>query len=171
MAMQNLYSIAELAHMRDHRAILLTSALFQARANFRSGKSDTIERIQRAIAVAFSYQQDEANQIPQLLILTHILDLSCSILKGMPSEISEKMKSLKSKWNLWACDPSWSEVDEHVAIPIQSRQGHPHVVTSDTRGVLDISKDGTEQLILSGFDQRTMGSMRYVWLAKRTDLK
>lgn len=158
--MQHLHAIADLAQRREDRAIFLASALFQARAHFQTGSPESVERIQRAIAGAWTYQLDEESQIPQLVAMTHVLDVSCSLLKGIPTETVEKMKNLRLKIDAFLHEPSWGDSDDQIAIPIHGNQGHPQAVTSDTRAVLNISEDGTERLMLSWFDKRSIVAIR-----------
>lgn len=160
--MQHLEAIADLAHQRGDRAIVLASALFRARVHFRSGNPEAAEHIQRDIALAWSYQLDDHCQIPQLMGMTHILDVSCSLLKGVPDETVEKMKRMREKMDLLLDEHTWGGSNEQVAIPISGKQEHPKAVTPDTRAIIDVSEDGNEHLIISWFDRRSMYAIRYV---------
>lgn len=162
--LSNLHKIAELADSsaRNDLPVYLAAVLFQAMHHFRSGKPDSIEKVQMSLAAARAWQFSASSKVQQLLAMTHILDVSCSILKGIPSATVEKTKAMQVDLDRILEDSTWNEFDDTIVIPLSTTHEHPKVVTSDTRAVLSLAEDGTEQLRLSWCDKRTMSAIRYV---------
>ena len=153
---ENFESIATLAQQQNDRGIWLASCLMEALAHLRHNGPDSMEAAQGAIAAAWSYQTERACQIPQLIALAHMIDVSCSIRQGSsPNVTMPKIKQLQKSMDLALKDEeAWGITSESIAIPMSRSAHSSQVVSSDTRTVLGIGRDGRDNLMLSFLTKR-----------------
>lgn len=119
----------------------------EAMAHLKSSAPEAIEHVQTAIAAAYSYQLDASSRIPQLVGLTHLLDVACSIRQGNPTQMLTRLKALQDFIDAALEDPTWSRSSSVIAIPIGT--ANHRTSSPDTRAVLGVGTDGQENLILS----------------------
>ena len=161
-AIQNLKSIAELAtRQRDH-AIHLTASLMQAMAYLKTTGPDAIEHIQTAIAGAWSNQMESSCRIPQLVGLTHILDVASAIRQGNSKVMLTKLMGMQAMMDEALKEPSWSTTSDFVAIPINRTPSSSETVSQDTRMVLGIGNDGGDTLMMSFLNKKDAYSITFV---------
>lgn len=117
-------------------------------SHLSSPNLESLEQVQTALASAWTYQLEKDSQIPQLLVLTHILDVACSLLYGLPAQTEPKQKAMEDvfKNSAWgtSTDPS-----DTIAIPVSSVKGQAQLVSQDSRGVLSTTEDGRDVLMVS----------------------
>src|SRR4051812_26231188 len=106
--MENIRSIAALAAQRNDKAVCVLAALLEGIVHLKAGREDTVVRVQTCIAQASKYQLDTSIHIPQLVILTHLLDLACSLLQKLPEQITTKLKALQKCMDEFRDAPAWS---------------------------------------------------------------
>lgn len=156
-ATQNLRSTATLAHQQSDKAVYVAACLMEAMAHFKSSTSESIENIQRAIARAWAYQLEPGASMPQLLGLTHILDVACSLREGNnPSQMIIKLRAMQAMMDETLQNPLWHDTSDVIFIPInhtQTRNSGP-LITQDTRMILGIGDDGRPNLVMSFLNKR-----------------
>jgi len=152
---ENFDSITNLAQQQNDRGIWLASCLMEALAHLRHNGPESMEAAQGAIAAAWSYQTERACQIPQLIALAHMIDVSCSIRQGYPNATMPKIKQLQKMMDLaLKDDEAWGIMSDSIAIPMSRSAHSSQVVSSDTRSVLGIGRDGRDNLMLSFLSKR-----------------
>jgi hypothetical protein len=109
---------------------------------------DSVEQVQTALASAWSYQLDTKSQIPQLVILTHMLDVACSLLYGLPAQTELKQKAMEDSFKSvdWSTSTDSSDI---ITIPINPEKGPAQLVSQDSRGILGTAEDGNDMLMIS----------------------
>lgn len=148
-AVQNLRAVANLAKQQSDNAIHLTASLMEALAYLKTPGQDAVQHVQAALAAAWSFQMDVNCRIPQLVGLTHILDVSCAIRKGNSQEMLTKLKDMQVMMDEALKDPSWSTSSDVIAIPINRTPKSSHTVSQDTRMILGIGNDGGDNLMMT----------------------
>lgn len=147
--LQNLRSISNIASEQYDHSIFQMASLMEAIAHLKSSGSESVENVQRAIAAASTYQLDGDNNLPQLIGLTHILDVACSVRRGNPTEMRKKLHAMQVMMDNALSDPRWSKTSDTIALPINRPPKESHTVSHDTRTVLGIGDDGRDNLIVS----------------------
>ncbi|APA07940.1 hypothetical protein SS1G_00438 [Sclerotinia sclerotiorum 1980 UF-70] len=161
-AIQNLRSISYLANHQGDRSIYIVASLMEAIAHLKSSGVDGIEHVQRAIAAARTYQLDNKSNIPQLIGLTHILDVICSILRGDPAQMLSTLRAMQLVMDDLLKNPAWSIENDTLAIPIDSVHKVKHLITPDTRNVLSMREDGRGQMAMSFLNKRDAYALTYL---------
>ncbi|RFU26883.1 hypothetical protein B7463_g9443, partial [Scytalidium lignicola] len=146
-SIQHLRSLANIASQQGDHAIYVMASLFEALAHMRSGGPESIENTQHAIGAALTYQLDPDCRIPQLLGLTHILDVACSIQQNQPGQMLRKLRTMQTTMDIK--DESWSQTSDLLSIPITYSHTNTQVASHDTRMVLDAREDGRDVLKFS----------------------
>ena len=152
-AIQSLRSIANLAGQQGDRAVYFIASLMEAMAHLKFSGAEAIEHVQRAIAAAYTYQLDADSKMPQLVCLTHILDVVCSLRQGNPTQMVHKLKALQEMINAAINDPTWNASSDVIAIPI-GRARNQQTVSEDTRMILGIGDDGRDNLMMSFLNKK-----------------
>ncbi len=109
---------------------------------------DSGEQVQTALASAWSYQLDTESRIPQLVVLTHMLDVACSLLYGLPGQTELKQKAMEDSFKASNWSTS-SDSSDFIAIPVNPGKGQPQIVSQDSRGILGTAEDGKDVLMIS----------------------
>jgi len=148
VALHDLRYISSLASEREDRAIFLLSSLMEILSHLSAPNLESVEQVQTALASAWSYQLDMESQIPQLMVLTHILDVACSLLYGLPAQTELKQKALEDafKGSPWSTSNDISDV---IAIPVNPLKGQPQLVSQDSRAILGTAENGKDMLMIS----------------------
>ncbi|KAL8791476.1 MAG: hypothetical protein Q9213_000093 [Squamulea squamosa] len=135
-------NISAMAENLGDKTVLAIASTVEALIHLReSSSAESIEQAQRALASARSQQLDpRVAQIPQIVVLTNIVDLSCSLQQCDPSHAINKMQamqvSLESQSDTWSPEGS-------LLIPVQSQEpsrspnGHG-IVRTNAQGSLAI---------------------------------
>lgn len=134
----------------------------EALAHLKSSGANGIEHVQRAIAAARTYQLDNKSSIPQLIGLTHILDVICSILHGDPAQMLSTLKAMQPVMDDLLKNPAWSIENDTLAIPIDSVHKVKHLISPDTRNVLSTREDGRGQMVMSFLNKKDAYALTYV---------
>jgi Cohesin loading factor len=148
VALHDLRYISSLASEREDRAIFLLSSLIEILSHLSAPNPESVEQVQTALASAWSYQLDTETQIPQLTVLTHMLDVACSLLYGLPAQTELKQKAMEDafKGSNWSMSADSSDV---IAIPVNPVKGQPQLVSQDSRGILGMAENGKDRLMIS----------------------
>jgi hypothetical protein len=148
-AVQNLRAVANLAKQQNDNAIHLTASLMEALAFLKIPGPESLQHVQTALAQARSYQHDESCNIPQLIGLTHILDVSCAIIKGNSVEMLTKLKDMQNMMDKALHENTWGTTNDTFAIPINRTPKSSHTVSQNTRMILGIGNDGGDNLMMT----------------------
>ncbi|KAI9793368.1 MAG: hypothetical protein M1816_000260 [Peltula sp. TS41687] len=144
-ALQTLQVISKIAKTFNDQGVLLVAAVLEALVHLSSSSHDHLEQTQRAIATARSLQLTGlTSQLPQLVLLTQILDLFCSLMEPNPQQATHKMQELLPLLDQTSNDPSWS------------RDGMFSVLLSDIYGSTRLGPSG-----------QAMDRMIFEWLSNR----
>ncbi|TVY50069.1 MAU2 chromatid cohesion factor-like protein [Lachnellula cervina] len=162
LAIQNLQKIAELATRQGDRAIHLTTSVMEAMVHLKSTGPESIEQVQRALAAARTHQFDAGKSIPQLIGLTYIIDVMCSIRQGNPQHILTKLKEMQATLDQIINDPIWNSHNDVIAIPINRTPRSSHTVSHETRAVLGIGEDGRDNLMMTFLNKRDTYAITYL---------
>lgn len=141
-ALSHIRNISAIAEKSGDKAILTVASTVEALIHLRgSSSAESIEQAQRALAIVRSLQLDpQVARIPQVVVLTNIVDLSCSLQQCDPSQAVNKMQAMHASLES-QCD-SWHP-DGTLLVPIQSQDsskspGGHGIVRKDLRGSLAI---------------------------------
>ena len=147
-AIHDLHHISSVASDRGDHAIFLLSSLMEIIAHLSFPTPESAEQMQFALARAWTYQTEVGSKTPQLLVLTHILDVTCSLLYGLPVHTESKQKAMEEafKGSVWS---TTINLRDSFAVPIIASNIQTHLVSSDTRGILSTSEEGKETLLVS----------------------
>lgn len=147
-AVQNLRAVAKLAEQQGDHAIHLTASLMETIAYMKTTGPEAMEHIQTAIAAAWKFQEEPSCKIPQLVGLTHILAVACSIRQGNSTAMLNKLKEMQVMLDEALKDSAWSTASDVVAIPIRRTPKSSQIVSQDTRMILGIGVDGGDNLMM-----------------------
>ncbi|TVY31853.1 MAU2 chromatid cohesion factor-like protein [Lachnellula subtilissima] len=162
IAIQNLQKIAELATRQGDRAIHLTTSVMEAMVHLKSTGPESIEQVQRALAAARTHQFDAGKSIPQLIGLTCIIDVMCSIRQGNPQHVLAKLKEMQATLDQIINDPIWNSHNDIIAIPINRTPRSSQTVSHETRAVLGIGEDGRDNLMMTFLNKRDTYAITYL---------
>lgn len=148
VALHDLRYISSLASERGDRSIFLLSSLMEILSYLSSPNAESIEQVQTALASAWTYQLDMDSQVPQLLVLTHMLDVACSLLYGLQAQTEPKQKAMEDafKNSTWGQSTDPSDV---IAVPINPEKGQAQLVSQDSRGILGTTENVRDVLMVS----------------------
>lgn len=144
-ALHDLHAISSLAKEREDYGVYLLSSLMEILAHLTNPSPESKEQIQRALAAAWTYQNTAENGIPQLNVLTHVLDLTCSLVYDLPPQTAQKQKAMEETFKT----ANWSTSCDTISIPIQKTRAQGQIVSQDTRGLVGSMEDGRDVLIIS----------------------
>ncbi|CCU77457.1 hypothetical protein BGHDH14_bgh05022 [Blumeria hordei DH14] len=151
-AVRNLKAIEVLAEKHGDRPIHLVASLMEVIAHLKIAGPEASQNLKSAMASVWSHQTDPSCYIAPLTGLAHILDLACSIREGDP-QVLNKLQSARLAIDASIRDKGWNSSDT-ITIPIKRTPNSSHVVSTDTRMILGVGKDGVDMLMLTFFDQK-----------------
>jgi hypothetical protein len=164
LAIQNLRAIASVATQQDDKAIYMAACLMEALAYLKAPGTDAVEQVQRCIAASQAYQADPSCAMPQLAVLTHIIDVASSIRQGNTKTMMSKLKDMQVVVDESLKDPSWSTESDTIAIPIKRTSKSSSIISQDTRMVLGIGADGGDNLMMTFLTKKDAYSIKLVLL-------
>ncbi|KAL8771315.1 MAG: hypothetical protein Q9209_003220 [Squamulea sp. 1 TL-2023] len=121
VALTHIRNISAMAEDLGDRTVLAIASTVEALIHLReSSSAESIEQAQRALASARSQQlHPQVAQVPQIVVLTNIVDLSCSLQQCDPSQAINKMQAMQV--SLESQSDSWSP-EGSLLIPVQSQE-------------------------------------------------
>lgn len=152
-ALENLRSITILAGERGDNAICVLGYLLEGLTLLKTMKDDAIVRIQTCIAQASKYQLYDTVHIPQLDILTLLLDLACSLHQKVPSDVMKKLTALQSRMDDLVHVPSWKEHTTELLLPMRKQGTSSQTISGDTGDILRPGDGDCDFLVLSSFSK------------------
>ncbi|KAJ5873484.1 uncharacterized protein N7473_013357 [Penicillium subrubescens] len=158
-ALQHLNKISAMASRNGDKAVAAMAAVIEALAHLQQGTgSDAIEQAQRAVAVARSHQlNDELRHIPQLVTLTQMVDICCSLLEYDVPQASQKLKVLQTLADETLNDPNW-RADGSFSIPLNGKSAGPSSI--DTGDILQV-QNGMVLLSFNWLPQHDLYALSY----------
>ncbi|TPX09668.1 uncharacterized protein E0L32_009141 [Thyridium curvatum] len=160
-ALENLRSITILAGERGDNAICVLGYLLEGLTLLKTMKDDAIVRIQTCIAQASKYQLDATVHIPQLDILTLLLDLACSLHQKVPSDVMKKLTALQSRMDDLVHVPSWKEHTTELLLPMRKQGTSSQTISGDTGDILRPGDGDCDFLVLSSFSKMEVYVLAY----------
>ena len=140
VAVTQLRAIFKLASNRNDTAIAATASAIEALLHVsRVHNSENIEQAQRALVAARSLQLDTKARIPQIEIMTHFVDLSCSLFQDDLERTVAKMKSLQSTLDRLSNDPGWSQ-NGHFLVAIGPQSAQVMQAAGSAQGIICVDK-------------------------------
>jgi len=161
-AIHNLTAVTDLAERQGDHAIHLTASLMKAIAHMKRTGPEAMQNIQASIAAAWTYQTEASCNIPQLVGLTHILAVACSIREGNSKAMVADLKNMQLMMDTALKDPTWSTISDVIVIPIKRTPKSSQIVSSDTRMVLGIGEDGGDNLMMCFLNKKDTYSITYL---------
>jgi stage V sporulation protein SpoVS len=158
-ALQHLNKISAMASRNGDKAVAAMAAVIEALAHLQQGTgSDAIEQAQRAVAFARSHQlNDELRHIPQLVTLTQMVDICCSLLEYDVPQASQKLKVLQTLADETLNDPNW-RADGSFSIPLNGKSAGPSSI--DTGDILQV-QNGMVLLSFNWLPQHDLYALSY----------
>lgn len=149
-ALQTLRGIASLASDRGDHAVVTISSLMDVLACLHLPSPASAEGIDRALATVNMYQLDPQCSIPPLQALGHILDTTAGLFYSSPDQIGHKLKAMQDMINTAFTETeAWNKFDDEMKLPLNRRQGDAHISSQDTSGILKLSPDGKDLLLIT----------------------
>ena len=138
----HLKSIATLASSRGHPAVSMAASTMEALAHLReSSTAESIEQAQRALAIARSSQLYPAAQnIPQLNLMMHFVDICCSLQSSDPVQAWTKMQAMQASLDDTSTSAQWQD-DGTMTIPLNRDARMPALGTTYELGLVRPAKD------------------------------
>ncbi|KAF7718682.1 Uncharacterized protein PECH_001460 [Penicillium ucsense] len=158
-ALQHLTKISTMASRNGDKAVAAMAAVIEALAHLQQGTgSDAIEQAQRALAAARSHQlNEEFKHIPQLVTLTQMVDICCSLLEYDVPQASQKLKALQTLADETLNDPNW-RADGSFSVPLSGKSAGPSSI--DTGDILQV-QNGTLLLSFNWLPQHDLYALSY----------
>ncbi|KAI9832514.1 MAG: hypothetical protein M1819_004303 [Sarea resinae] len=158
-AFQHLRAISGKARERGESAVFVLCAVLEAIGHLRSPAGDSIEQAQRALAAARSQQLDEVTKsLPQIVAITHFLDVSCSLEEANTTQATNKLAAMQTMLDQASPDVHWGDGGS-FSVPLKQRAS-PNVA-SDAGGVLQKSDDGQDMLAFSWLPKNDVFALGY----------
>jgi hypothetical protein len=143
-ALHDLRYVSSLASNRGDHAIFILSSLMEILACLSSPGPESQEQIRRAFAAARTYQLEADARIPQLTALTHILDVTCSLLHDLPAVTIQKQRGMLDIFKASAQSSS----SDAIHLPIAKSPNQIQLISRDTRGILETTEDDRDALVI-----------------------
>ncbi|KAL9587595.1 MAG: hypothetical protein Q9212_000172 [Teloschistes hypoglaucus] len=144
-----LKNISALADTLGDKAIHALSSTLEALIHLRESSSiESLEQAQRALAIARSLQFDpKVGRMSQIVVLTNIVDLCCSLQHFDPSQAVSKMQAMQT--SLETQNDAW-QADGSLLVPVHSQTASrsPNgsgIVRGDISGSLLVNFSWTPQ--------------------------
>jgi hypothetical protein len=149
-ALQTLRSIANLATDRGDHAVVTIASLVDALASLHLTSSGSAESIDRALAAVNMYQLDPECAIPPLQAFGHIVDTTASLSHSSSDQTILKLKAMQDMINkAFTETEAWNRSEDEMKLALNKRRGDAHISSQDTSGVLKLSQDGKDMLLIT----------------------
>lgn len=135
-AMENLRSITSLATHRGDHAIAVLTSLLEGIVHLKARKEDSIVRVQTCIAQAARFQLDPSVHIPQIEVLTLLLDMACSLQQKAPQLAMQKLKALQFRMDELVQTSDWDQMRDQLLLPLKRQHNSSTTVTGDTNTII-----------------------------------
>lgn len=133
---ENFQNLSSLAHDQGDHALGVLASLLEGLAHLRVIKPDTIERVQTCLAQAAKYQMEPSAQLPQLDVLSLLLDLACSMHQKTPDVLVQKLSALQARMDATIKSNEWNNNITLMRIPIKKQHSSGNFISDDTASIL-----------------------------------
>ena len=163
IAIGHLKVIATLSGGRGDIAVSATASIIEALIHLHQSHSfESIEQAQHALAAARSSQLNPAAQgVPQLVAMTHFVDLCCSLQKNDPLQAMPKMEAMQATLDQRVSDKQWSD-DGFCSIPISRESAMTLQGNGSAVGVVRIDSDQNTSLIINWLPREDIYALGYL---------
>ncbi|KAF9881168.1 hypothetical protein CkaCkLH20_01318 [Colletotrichum karsti] len=161
--LENFRAISALASDRNDHAMVVFASLLEGLSMLRTIRPDTIERVQTCLAQATKYQLDPSVQIPQLDILTLLLDLACSMHQKTPDILIYKLKTLQSKLDDSMGSSTWSDLNPEILIPINKASAASATLSDDTTAILRAGPSSHDYVVMTFLNRLEIVVLTYTF--------
>ena len=148
-AVGNFHAISDIAQRRSDYAVVTFASLMEALACLRTPGPDSVENLNRALAAAQTYQLSPECNISPLKVFAHMLGVTTSLMDDTSEKTFEKLKAFQLLLNEASKDKAWKTHSDTISIPLNRNKGDAQIISSDTRGLLNITEDGRDMLVFS----------------------
>lgn len=132
----NLQQLSSLAHDAGDHALGVLASLLEGLAHLRVTKPDTVERVQTCLAQASKYQMEPSVQLPQLDVLSLLLDLACGMQQKIPDILVHKLTALQARLDASLSSKEWTNSGTGMRIPIKKPHSSSSIISEDTMSIL-----------------------------------
>ena len=145
VAISQLKVIAMLANNHGDSAVSATASAIEALIHVnRSNSSESIEQAQRALAAARSSQLNPlAQRIPQITMMAHFVDISCSIYPDDPEQAGQKLRALQSTLDMPSEDSHHLSDDGCFLVPLAPATARTLQGAGSSGGVVRLDGEGS----------------------------
>lgn len=151
-ALDNLKAITTSAHQRGDNIIFVVATLLEGLSLLKSMRDDAVVKIQNCLAQSQKFQLDPSTHIPQVEILTLMLDFACSLHQKSPQMVLQKMKLLQARMDTTLQDNRWSLNQTEVLLPVKKQTSNNQVISEDTRAIIRVGdENGSCDYIVMSF--------------------
>lgn len=140
-ALENLRALQHAASSRGDNALCVFASLLEGLTFLKASKEGAVEKVQACLAQVSKYQLDQSVNIPQVEILTMLLDVASSIHTYSPEVTAEKLRALQKRFD--ECS-QWGDVNSEFLIAIRKSSTSGNTVSSDTSMILRNHESDTD---------------------------
>jgi hypothetical protein len=133
--LENLRSLATLAHQKGDVALCAFTAVLEGLALLKTAKVDSLDRVQECLAKAAKYQLNPLARIFQVDILVLLLDLACSMHQRNPELSSMKLTALQKRMDEDDRAKEWQSSANAILLPIKRLSGS-QTISVDTSAII-----------------------------------
>jgi hypothetical protein len=117
--------------------------------HLKAKKDDMVFRVQTCIAQASKYQLDQSVHLPQLDVLTLVLDLACSLQQKTPQLALQKLKALQTRMDELIQSPEWDATQQEMLLPFKKHLASSSCISEDTRAIVRPGGGELDLLVLT----------------------
>lgn len=157
-ALDNLRALQTAASSRGDNALCVFASLLEGLAFLKAARDGANDKVQACLAQVSKYQLDETVNLPQIEILTLLLDVASSIHTYNPEITAEKLRHLQKRFDECA---QWGDVKSEFLIAIRKSSTSGKTVSGDTAMVLraDENDPGSDYLVMSFMTKVELSSL------------
>lgn len=162
-ALSQLKVISSLANGRkDHAVAAIASGMEALIQVHRSTSNDAIEQSQHALASARSVQlNSQAQNIRQLTVMMHFVDVLCSVFHANQNEAQAKMMEMNTFLDQRRADADWTE-DGEFLVPLSEHTSRQSQATASESGAVHLNASGAVSLKLQWLPRDEIYTLAYV---------
>lgn len=148
-ALENLRKISTIANHRGDSAICVMTSLLEGLTHLSMMKEDAIMRVQTCIAQAAKHQLEASVHIPQIDVLTLLLDIACSLHQKIGGMVLPKLKALQNRMDELIQSQDWEYASAEFLLPFKKQPSPTTMVSADTSAILRPGDSEKDYLVMS----------------------
>ncbi|KAF2085765.1 hypothetical protein K490DRAFT_45695 [Saccharata proteae CBS 121410] len=162
-ALRDLGWISAYSRKARDRALHVWISALEAMVHLLIGQSDSLEKAQRSIASARSFQFSlQGQDVTPVIALLDLVDLSCNLLQYQSQEAISKMQNLQAIMDD-EVNPKQNLPDD-ATFTILIESGDPKIqgdLTTQTLGLFEKHPDGRDKIVMAWMHRRDIYSLAY----------